>query len=168
MNLKVENNRYLFYILAGLVSSGADAYDHDDVDISALADRIGEVDISDDVKAWFARARTGQVEVNPYWPRVSALAAACFFVGNGNFDIDAFFTFFESAAVSDPIGTEDFRAWISGLPKVKSIGTEHIYLWTSGFINPKFYEKHGYKVFTVFEDFFEAEGYHHIGYRKDF
>ena len=28
--------------------------------------------------------------------------------------------------------------------KVKSIGIEHIYLWTSGFINPKFYEKHGY------------------------
>ena len=52
--------------------------------------------------------------------------------------------------------------------RVKSIGIRHIYLWTSGFINPKFYEKHGYKVFTVFENFFEVEGYHHIGYRKDF
>ena len=51
--------------------------------------------------------------------------------------------------------------------KVKSIGIEHIYLWTSGFINPIFYEKHGYKVFTVFEDFFEVKGYHHIGYRKN-
>jgi len=51
--------------------------------------------------------------------------------------------------------------------KVKSIGTGHIYTWTSGFINPKFYEKQGYKVFTVFEDFFEVKGYHHIGYRKD-
>lgn len=52
--------------------------------------------------------------------------------------------------------------------KVKSIGMEHIYTWTSGFINPKFYEKQGYKAFTVFEDFFEIKGYHHIGYRKDF
>ena len=52
--------------------------------------------------------------------------------------------------------------------KVLSIGMEHIYLWTSGCINPKFYEKHNYKIFTIFEDFFEIEGYHHIGYRKDF
>ncbi|MCL1787244.1 MAG: GNAT family N-acetyltransferase [Defluviitaleaceae bacterium] len=52
--------------------------------------------------------------------------------------------------------------------KVKSLEIEHIYTWTSGFINPKFYEKQGYYVFTVFEDFFQVEGYHHIGYRKDF
>jgi len=51
--------------------------------------------------------------------------------------------------------------------KIQSIGIEHVYLWTSGFINPLFYEKQGYRVFTVFEDFFEVEGYHHIGYRKD-
>ena len=50
---------------------------------------------------------------------------------------------------------------------IKAIGIEHIYTWTSGFINPIFYEKLGYSKFTVFEDFFEVEGYHHIGYRKD-
>jgi ribosomal protein S18 acetylase RimI-like enzyme len=52
--------------------------------------------------------------------------------------------------------------------KVKSIGIEHVYTWTSGFINPIFYEKQNYKVFTIFEDFFKIKGYHHIGYRKDF
>jgi RimJ/RimL family protein N-acetyltransferase len=52
--------------------------------------------------------------------------------------------------------------------KVKSIGIRHIYTWTSGFINPHFYEKHGYRKFTIFENFFEVDGYHHIGYRKDF
>jgi len=52
--------------------------------------------------------------------------------------------------------------------KVKAIGIKHIYTWTSGLVNPKFYEKQGYKVFTIFEDFFEVKGYHHIGYRKDF
>ncbi|MDR2569045.1 MAG: GNAT family N-acetyltransferase [Oscillospiraceae bacterium] len=51
---------------------------------------------------------------------------------------------------------------------IKTVGIEHIYTWTSGFINPKFYEKQGYYSFTVFEDFFEVKGYHHIGYRKDF
>ena len=51
--------------------------------------------------------------------------------------------------------------------RIKSIGIKHIYTWTSGFINPKFYEKQGYSVFTIFEDFYEIEGYHQIGYRKD-
>lgn len=52
--------------------------------------------------------------------------------------------------------------------KVIVLGMEHIYTWTSGFINPKFYESQGYSVFAVLEDFFEVEGYNHIGYRKDF
>ena len=52
--------------------------------------------------------------------------------------------------------------------KVESIGIKHIYTWTSGFINPIFYEKQNYKVFTIFEDFFEIKGHHYIGYRKDF
>ena len=50
---------------------------------------------------------------------------------------------------------------------VEALGIEHIYLWTSGLINPIFYEKQGYRVFTVFENFYEAEGYHQTGYRKD-
>ena len=52
--------------------------------------------------------------------------------------------------------------------KIKPIGIEHIYTWTHGFTNPVFYKKQGYKVFTVFEDFFEVEGYHKTGFRKDF
>ena len=52
--------------------------------------------------------------------------------------------------------------------KIKTIGIEHIYTWTTGFINPKFYEKQGYKVFTIFEDFCGVKGYQRTGYRKDF
>lgn len=51
--------------------------------------------------------------------------------------------------------------------KAEDSGMEHIYLWTSGFVNPVFYEKHGYKKFAVLEDKFEVPGYHQIGYRKD-
>ena len=50
---------------------------------------------------------------------------------------------------------------------VKELGMEHIYTWTSGFINSQFYEKQGYCTFAVLEDFFEIDGYHHMGYRKD-
>ena len=50
---------------------------------------------------------------------------------------------------------------------IKPMGIEHIWTWTTGFINPKFYEKQGYRVFTIFEDFYEIKEYHHIGYRKE-
>lgn len=51
--------------------------------------------------------------------------------------------------------------------KIKSLGIKHVYTWTSGLINPIFYEKQGYQIFTIFEDFYEIKGYHQIGYRKD-
>ena len=50
---------------------------------------------------------------------------------------------------------------------VKASGIEHIYLWTYGPVNPKFYEKNGYQTFTVFENYYEVEGYNQTGYRKD-
>lgn len=51
--------------------------------------------------------------------------------------------------------------------KAADAGMEHIYLWTAGFINPIFYEKHGYTKFAVLENKFEIPGYHQIGFRKD-
>ena len=52
--------------------------------------------------------------------------------------------------------------------KVKSVGMEHIWTWTTGSANSRFYESQNYKVFTVFEDFCDVKGYHQTGYRKDF
>ena len=51
--------------------------------------------------------------------------------------------------------------------KIKSAGIEHVYTWTTGVINPKFYESQGYRIFTFFENFCGVEGYHRTGYRKD-
>ena len=51
--------------------------------------------------------------------------------------------------------------------KVRAIGMEHVYTWTTGLINPLFYEKQGYERFTTFENYCGVEGYHKIGYRKD-
>ena len=50
--------------------------------------------------------------------------------------------------------------------KALNVGMEHIYLWTAGPDNPKFYEKHGYTCFTVLENKFGIEGYHQTGFRK--
>lgn len=69
---------------------------------------------------------------------------------------------------------ENFRQQGHGTKLLKTIenkaedaGMEHIYLWTAGAANALFYEKNGYKAFTVFEDKYEVKGYHQIGYRKD-
>ena len=50
--------------------------------------------------------------------------------------------------------------------KVKSVGMDFIWTWTTGLINPIFYESQGYEVFAIFEDFCEVKGYHRIGYKK--
>ena len=53
--------------------------------------------------------------------------------------------------------------------KIKSIGVEHVYTWTTGYnSNEIFYEKQGYKQCLIFEDFFEVNSGHHICLRKDF
>jgi GrpB-like predicted nucleotidyltransferase (UPF0157 family)/GNAT superfamily N-acetyltransferase len=52
--------------------------------------------------------------------------------------------------------------------RVQSIGIEHIYTWTSGKNNERFYEQQGYRIFTIFENFFEKDGFDYVGYRKDF
>ncbi|MCL2409411.1 MAG: hypothetical protein FWC96_07335 [Oscillospiraceae bacterium] len=118
--MNIENNKFLFYVYVGLTASGYDGYDHSDADISALAGKIHTAGFSDRIKSWFARARTGQVEVNPYWPRGSQLSAASFFInGEYAFDVNTFFSFIENAGgVSDPIGVDDFRLWISELPGI--------------------------------------------------
>ena len=53
--------------------------------------------------------------------------------------------------------------------KVKLLGIDHIYTWTTGYnMNTMFYKKQGYKKFTILENFYEVENGHQIGYRKDF
>jgi len=77
--------------------------------------------------------------------------------------------------LSDMWVHEDFRRQGLGAKllnmlenKILSIGIEHVYTWTTGHINPRFYESQGYKIFTIFENFCGADGYHKFGYRKDF
>lgn len=50
---------------------------------------------------------------------------------------------------------------------VKDVGIKHVYTWTAGEANARFYEGLGYKCFTVFENSFGVMGIHHIGYRKE-
>ncbi len=116
----IVQHPYLFYTCAGLTASGHRGYNPDDPDAAELVRHIDAAAFPDDLKQWFRLARTGQVAVNPYWPRGSMLAVACFFVSEAwRFDTDAFFQFAESTGgISDPIGEEAFRQWIVRLPDV--------------------------------------------------
>lgn len=51
--------------------------------------------------------------------------------------------------------------------KVKSLGIGNIYTWTAGHEAPAFYKKRGYEVFTVFENFYERDGYDQVGFAKN-
>lgn len=114
--MKIENSKYLFLACAGLIASGNDGYDRGDAEVSALAGQIQRAGFPEEAKDWFSQARTGQVAVNPYWPRGSALAAACPFVGKDyQFDRDGFLSFWRGAGFSDSIGPDSFESWISDI-----------------------------------------------------
>ena len=125
--MSIENNRLLFLACAGLVASGSDGHDHADAEVCSIVEMIRAAGLPCHIAAWFARARTGQVAVNPYWPRGSCLAAACFFVDNQyRFDGDGYFAFLESTgAIDDPIGAADFRAWIAETAAHLRLVAEH-------------------------------------------
>jgi len=52
--------------------------------------------------------------------------------------------------------------------QVKAAGVRYMYTWTMGRNNAQYYKSLGYECFTVLENFFDVEGMHHLGYRKDF
>ena len=125
MFIATEMNRSLFFVSAGLLICGADAYDHNDHDVAILAERIKSVALPANITKWFAGAKTSQVAVNPFWPRGSALAAACFFsadTGDKKYlDREAYLSFLYSASFRDPIGLQDFYDWIIAFDEVLAI-----------------------------------------------
>lgn len=116
----IEYSKYVFYICIGLIISGDDRYDHSDTQLIRLVNQINGAHFACYVKDWFAQARTEQVEVNPYWPRGSALAVACFFIDDMyRFDHKTFTCFIaHTASFSDLKEDVEFRLWILELPNI--------------------------------------------------
>ena len=73
-------NPQLFLVSLGLTADGGTVADFTDSEATKLAESIKALRLSRNIREWFSHARTGQVKVNPYWPRGSTLAAACFFI----------------------------------------------------------------------------------------
>jgi hypothetical protein len=117
----ITNSRALFLVNIGFIHAGADFHSREDVPIVALVDEIHLLKLPADVTAWFHKARTGQVEVNPFYPRGSDLAAACFFLQDGKLNIDAYYSFLAECGTNDPIGASDFRGWIEQFTEILSV-----------------------------------------------
>jgi len=114
---KIEYNQEIYATTCGLIISGYDLYDKSNDTLHSFIQEIYALDIHEEVCNWFKQARTGQVEVNPYWPRGFALLSAAYFVSSeGYFNLENFMNFFDNTGIEDPISRQDFRGWISAFP----------------------------------------------------
>jgi hypothetical protein len=107
----VEISKPLFASYCGLIASGYSLTDLRDVEIKRLYERIHSIDLPKNIRAYFAQAKTNQIEVNPYYPRGSDISAACFFLGKPASDFLRFLNDCGSPSCNDPA----FAGWISQL-----------------------------------------------------
>ncbi|MCL2217386.1 MAG: hypothetical protein FWB91_10260 [Defluviitaleaceae bacterium] len=114
----IENNKKIYAIACGMVASGYDLYTSMVGDIYNFAQDVATLSLDAHVREWFQKTKTGQVNVNPYWPRGHAVISAVFFVNESGFDIDSFMKFFDESGITDPISKEDFLDWIAELPSM--------------------------------------------------
>jgi len=115
--MRIKNNPKIFYLACGLLAEGDRRYDANDAEVAALALKIRRAPVDSDILQWFNLAKTGQVGVNPYWPRGHSMLTGCFFFDD-YFDVDSFSEFIEGTNMADPIGPDEFKEWIGRLPLV--------------------------------------------------
>jgi len=118
-----------------MVATGYDLYDAGNADICDFAREVKVMPLDDNVRLWFEKARTGQVTVNPYWPRGHAVLSASFFVNGCDFDIGGHMTFLDETGVTDPIGRENFISWIAELPYMLAYMEEKVAGFWDGYCN---------------------------------
>ncbi|MDR0897478.1 MAG: hypothetical protein LBN04_06435 [Oscillospiraceae bacterium] len=116
----ITNKIELFFINIGLIHAGANYHNPADAPICGLVESIRALDLPAATKNWFCLARTGQVAVNPFYPRGSDLAAACFFLRDGRLNETAYYAFLKACGSQDPIGEGDFREWMSRFAEILS------------------------------------------------
>ena len=104
-------NKHLFASYCGLISSGYSLTDLSDSDIKILYNKIQKLSLDIDSLNYFSFAKTNMIDVNPYYPRASDMAAACFFLENDISEYIDFLNFCNSPSVND----KEFLKWIASL-----------------------------------------------------
>ena len=105
-------NKQLFAAYLGMIVSGYSLMDTQDSLVRDICARLSEIDFGKQVHEYFSYAKTNQTAVNPWYPRGSDMAVACFFSDQS--ELLSFLRFCDSPSIEDP----DFIAWISQLPSV--------------------------------------------------
>lgn len=111
--MAIEINRDLFAAWAGLIIGGYDMYDHTDREILELSHLTQQYLYDPVTEACFASARTGQIELNPWFPRASNLSVYALFRHRS---IEAYYDFLESCGDTEH-KSPAFRRWIMDTDK---------------------------------------------------
>ena len=118
MSVELFDNPLLCTAYTGLVASGFDMTDPEDIALQTLCAEIRKLPIDGETRAWFANAR-GENKVNPYFPKGSDISVACFFINSDTLLWDTFEAFLE---FTDSCGgekmDEQYRQWICKLPEM--------------------------------------------------
>lgn len=108
-------NENLFASYVGLIASGYELTDKNDSALVELVNTIRITDWNESAIVYFKKARFGNLKVNPYWPRGSAISVACFFLkDDGDIDFPGYRSFIESCGYQ--AYGDDFWDWIAELP----------------------------------------------------
>ena len=121
MKVLIEQNRNVQLCAYGLIASGYDLYDRHDADVVDVVNLIHETFSMDaSVKPYFARARSEQIAVNPYWPKASGVITASLFVDSSSRHLNlSEYLQHEQQAASNVVWKEpDYQQWIRGLPEI--------------------------------------------------
>lgn len=110
--MNFEINKHLFAAYCGLIKSGYELMDLSDPLVASVCEGIRNLPLSEGVISYFGAARTGQIPVNPYYPRGSDLGVACFFS-----ERRAYLRFLRSCGSPDVEDT-DFLCWIAHLTEM--------------------------------------------------
>lgn len=108
----------VFLTAIGLISSGYDLYNESDAELSSIVALIRREFRDPDMITYFKNSRSSSCEVNPYWPRGSALYAASLFVSEdySTLNLDSYLAFEEKSNSSSLWQDDSFVEWISEFP----------------------------------------------------
>ena len=105
--MRKQCNRDLFASWCALTAAGYDLAEPTGV-TAELLEGIHTLPLDAQICAWFGRARTDNIRVNPWFPRASALSAGCFFPERA---LGSFLTFLRSTGTMDV--DDAFVDWIA-------------------------------------------------------
>lgn len=118
MIINMQLSEEIMLTSIGLISSGYDLYNKNDLKVLELIETIKNEYKDLEIINYFKKARTDTCSVNPYWPRGSAVYAASLFLTSNYeaIDVEKYIAFEKHSNSSGLWQDNDFIDWIKQLP----------------------------------------------------